>query len=394
MMLSFFANWIFKKTDIPSVIWLLICGLTIGPILNLVDAGLFLKVSDYVGAIAIAIILFDGGLNLDIEKLTKGAPRGLLLSVTSFLISVASVTFIMTLLGFGMLNGVLLGAIIGGTSAPIVIPIAKKLRGLKDRAKTMLSIESAVTDPLCIVLAIAIIFMITTGSGIEVAFQSLASIFSIGAVVGIVAGLIWLPLMHSIRREEFAYVITLGVSFLLFAGTAMLIGGSAGIGSGSITVLIFGIVLGNGEKLTKFMSSGEGIKIDKTTKEFHNLITFFMQTFFFVYLGIIVSFTQLDYILIGGVLTLALFAVRPMAVMIATAHSDFEREERQIMSLLIPRGLAAAVLAYIPITYGIQGSEAFADIAFTVILATTLIATIGITVIDFMEKRKNAIQKA
>jgi len=395
MILAFFTDWIFKKTDVPSVIWLLLFGLALGPILKLVDPESFLQISDYVGSIAIAIILFDGGLNLDFSELIKGAPRGLLLALTSFIFTVGITALIMALLGYNWLNGVLLGAIIGGTSSPIVIPIAQKLKSLQERAKTVLSIESAVTDPLCIVVVIAVIFAIVTGSGVETAFQSLASVFSIGAIVGIISGLIWLPLMHAIRKEEFAYVLTLGVSLLLFAGAGMLIEGPVGIGAGSIAVLIFGIVLGNGRKITQFISKeSEGIKMDKTTKEFHNMITFFISTFFFVYLGIIVSFTQINFILIGGVLTLALFAIRPLAVMIATAHSDFEREDRQIMSLLIPRGLAAAVLAYLPIAYNLPDTNGFADVAFTVILATTIIATIGIAVIDYLERRRSVADAA
>jgi len=390
MLLAFLGDWIFKKTDIPSVVWLLIFGLVLGPILNLVNGESFLGLSQYIGAIAITIILFDGGMNLDLENLIKGAPRGLLLSIVSFVISVATVTVIMNILGNSIINGILLGAIIGGTSSPIVIPIARKLRSLKDRSKAMMLIESAITDPLCIVVVIALMFMITAGAGIEVGLQSLVTVFSIGAILGILAGFIWLPLMHAIRKEEFAYVLTLGVSLLIYASTSMVVGGAAGIGAGAIAVLLFGIVLGNGKKIIgKFTKRTEGFEIDKTTKEFHNLITFFMRTFFFVYLGMIVSFTNIDFIFIGIVLALGLVAIRPLAVKIATFGSKFEKGEKQIMSLLIPRGLAAAVLAYIPISYYLPNTNGFVDIAFTVILTTTIVATIGVALINHIEKRKN-----
>ncbi len=87
--------------------------------------------------------------------------------------------------------GILLGTIVGGTSSPIVIPLATRLRNLQDKTKIVLSIESIITDPLCIVVVLAAFFMITTpNASIGDGAKNLVSTFAVGGVVGAVIGLV------------------------------------------------------------------------------------------------------------------------------------------------------------------------------------------------------------
>ncbi len=104
-----------------------------------------------------------------------------------------------------LMIGLILGAIVGGTSSPIVIPLACKLKNLQEKTKMALSIESIITDPLCIVVVLAVVLMINTTGGIDLGLgaRNLVSTFSIGAVLGLVLGLCWLYPMHKIRKEEF-----------------------------------------------------------------------------------------------------------------------------------------------------------------------------------------------
>jgi len=166
MILGFIGNYIFNKTQIPSIVWLLLFGLIIGFIFRIqefqnLNPELLNNISGVVGAIAIVIILFDGGINTDIHQLFKGAPRGLFLTVCSFCLSFISVlllvigleTFgIIDLEGHGFVIGAVLGAIVGGTSSPIVIPLAYRLKNLQEKTKMVSSIESILTDPICIEL--------------------------------------------------------------------------------------------------------------------------------------------------------------------------------------------------------------------------------------------------
>lgn len=372
ILLGFIGDLIFKKTNIASVIWLLLFGLLLGPILNVVSPGMFMEVSEFVAAFAIIMILFDSGIYMDLNKLFREVPRGVLLAVVSFLLSVFVVTGIGYFLGLGIMKSILLGAIIGGTSSPIVIPIVSKMKHMKESVRLILSIESAITDVLCIVVAIVVMEALVTGV-MSNAAHLIASAFSIGIVAGMIAGLLWIPIMRRLSKEPFSYVVSLAALFLLYSGTEML------QGSGAIACLVFGVVLANGKLvLAIFRHKSHAYELDMRTKDFHSLITFFIRTFFFVYLGLLVSVTNMAYVYIGVLISVLLLLVRPLAVKISDYHPDTPPEERKLMSILIPRGLAAAVLAYLPTANGIPGTEGFVDIVFTVILCTVVFCTVGV----------------
>ena len=157
---------------------------------------------------------------------------------------------------------------------------------------------------------------------------------------------------------------------------------------------MFGLVLGNGKKILRMIRyESKGFEMDEETKQFHALTSFVIRTFFFVYLGMIVSFQNLDYILIGIIILLALLGVRYLAIYISTFKGGFEKDDLQTMMVMMPRGLAAAILA---IKFGpefvniyMPGSEGFfQDVAYVVILGTAIITTIGVSIISHIEMKK------
>jgi len=281
------------------------------------------------------------------------------------------------------MKSLLLGAILGGTSSPIVIPIVSKMKHMKENIKLILSLESAITDVLCIGVAIAILQTLLTGT-VTNAAHLIASAFSIGIVAGLLVGLLWIPIMRKLAKEPHSYVVTLAVLFLLYSATEML------QGSGAIACLVFGVVLGNGKKLLEILRhKNYAYELDMQTKDFHSLITFFIRTFFFVYLGLLVTISNFSYVYIGIGLSVLVLLVRPLAIRISDYRRDTPAEERRLMSVLIPRGLAAAVLAYLPVAYGVPGTEGFVDIVFVVILVTVIMSTAGVYSFGRnLEKRK------
>ncbi len=409
MLLGFVGNFIFNRTQIPSIVWLLVFGLIVGFIFNVrnIDPNLLMTVSKFFAAIAIVIILFDGGINTDIYQLFKGAPRGLLLSVSAFSLSILATMLIVVALSAtiipsiplenSVIIGVIMGAIVGGTSSPIVIPLVSRLKNLKAKTKMALSIESIITDPLCIVVVLAAFYMITFAGSIDLGMgiRNLVSTFSVGAVMGFILGLCWLPIMNKVRKEQFSYVITLAVVFLVYSLTTLLVGvEKGGEGAGAIACLVFGLVLGNGKKVLKMIDyGGTGFEMDEETKHFHSLISFIIRTFFFVYLGMMVSFQKIEFILFGIAILLALLAMRYIAILISTYRGKFEEDDKQTMIVMMPRGLAAAILA---LNFGpglieelMPGMEGFfKDIAFVIILGTAILCTVGVSMIGYYGKKK------
>ncbi len=409
MLLGFVGNFIFNRTQIPSIVWLLVFGLIVGFIFNVrnIDPSLLMTVSKFFAAIAIVIILFDGGINTDIYQLFKGAPRGLLLSVSAFSLSILATMLIVVALSATIIPsiplensvtiGIIMGAIVGGTSSPIVIPLVSRLKNLKEKTKMALSIESIITDPLCIVVVLAAFYMITFAGSIDLSMgiRNLVSTFSVGAVMGFILGLCWLPIMNKVRKEQFSYVITLAVVFLVYSLTTLLVGvEKGGEGAGAIACLVFGLVLGNGKKVLKMIDyGGTGFEMDEETKHFHSLISFIIRTFFFVYLGMMVSFQKIEFILFGIAILLALLAMRYIAILISTYRGKFKEEDKQTMIVMMPRGLAAAILA---LNFGpglieelMPGMEGFfKDIAFVIILGTAILCTVGVSMIGYYGKKK------
>ena len=414
MVLGFIGNYIFNRTQIPSIVWLLLFGLIVGYIIReryVLDESFLFTFSGFFAAIAIVIILFDGGINTDLHQLFKGAPRGLLLTISGFCLSLlATLLIIVGLSATGILPiklgdsfavGIILGAIVGGTSSPIVIPLVSRLRNLQEKTKVILSIESIITDPLAIVVVLAGVYMIVVARSPDLAIgiKNLVSTFSVGIVVGTILGFVWLPVMHKVRKEQFSYVLTLAVVFLVYSLTALLVGiEEGGAGAGAISCLMFGLVLGNGKKLlTMIKYEGKAFEMDEQTKQFHSLTSFVIRTFFFVYLGIMVSFQKIEFIIVGILVLFALLGLRFLAVHISTFRGIFEKDDKQTMMVIMPRGLAAAILAisFGPVLVSEKGLNLgttmvgfFQDVAFVVILGTAIICTIGVSIISHYEKKK------
>jgi len=390
ILLGFFGNLIFKKTDVPSVLWLMLFGLALGPVTGIVEPSFFMSVSQIFSALAIIIILFDGGLYLDIYKLFSEFPRSMTLAITGFLFTMAATVAIMAVFGYSLLIGILMGAIIGGTCSPTVITIVKKLKGIGEETKTIIDLETSLTDVFSIVIAIAAINTVASGVDVGGALQFLAGGFSIGAMAGIIAGILWLPAMRKLINFDFSYVVTLAMLFLLYSGTEAL------GGNGAMACLIFGVVLANGKKIYGMIKfENMAYEIDETTKSFHSLINFFMTTFFFVYLGVVVTISDVNLIAIGVLLAVASLFVRYPAVWITAYKGKFSELEKKTMWMLFPKGLTAAVLAYLPISMKVPGTENFAEIVFTVIITTMVIATIGVAIIErkYTPKDKRVVKQ-
>jgi cell volume regulation protein A len=312
----------------------------------------------------------------------------MLLAVTGFAFTVIMAVAVMMYFGYSLLNGILLGSIIGSTCTATVIAIVSKLKGIGESTRTIIELETSLTDVFCIVVALSAIN--TTLWGLEPisSFQFLASGFSIGAVLGLVAGIAWLPVMKRLVKFDFSYVVTLAVLLLLYSAVEIL------GGSGAIACLLFGVVLANGTKVYSMLTyENMGFEMDNTMKQFHSLIAFLVTAFFFVYLGLVVTVKSIDLIYIGIILSIGALLVRYAAMWISAYKGDFTALEKKVMWIMFPRGLTAAVLAYLPISMHVPGTEGFADIVFTVIVVTVIMATVGTAIIERGQGKEEKIIK-
>lgn len=383
VVIGFAGDYLFRKTSVPDILILVLLGFLVGPVTGLVQASQLASITPILSSLALVVILFDGGLNLDIFKVLKEAPRSLVLAVTGTILSMLVVMVVSHfLLGWGILSGLLLGVILGGTSSSIVVPIMTRAR-VSGKTSIVLSLESTFTDALIVVLGLVFLQILETAttttpteSVVLTAISGIVGRFSIGIVVGLVIGLIWLRVLRYIRGQQYDDILTLSVALLFFAVVETL------GGNGAIFALTFGLVLGNGRAISNMLRSNETMEATKIMKKFQSEISFIIRIFFFVYLGLIISGDNLYLFGFGILLTAFLFGARYLAVRLSSLRDSELAHVRWILTTMLPRGLAAAVIAQIASTSGIVNASSYLGIVIPVIIVTVILSSIGFFVLD------------
>ncbi len=360
----------FKKTGIPDIAFLMVLGIIIGPILGIVQPAAVVEIVPYFAALALIIIMFDGGYNLHIGNVLKTAHFAIVLVILGFAVSVGIVTgFAHWGLGWEWLDSILLGTIVGGSSSIIVFGLVRKLK-ISDDAKSMLSFESALTDILSTIVAFVLFEAVLTGNfSLDLLGETIGRAVIVGLILGFGVGVPWMFIISKLSNAQHNYMLTLGVLFLLF-----FLANSFGE-SGALTALVFGLMLGNKKYLLKKLH----IKLPEHTidNSLHTQVTFIVRAFFFVFVGLLASFGQIEYVIFGIVAAVAIYIGR-IAITHTALVRGFSRLDKKVTSVMIPRGLAAAVLATIPLTMGLQNGEAYPQIVFFILLTSVIITTIGL----------------
>jgi cell volume regulation protein A len=380
--LGFAGSWIFRLTRIPDALLLIAAGFGLRELLG-VDVGIVQTVAPYFGAFALLVILFEGGLHLEFEHMVRSWWHAIRLLLLSFVLSFGLV-FLVARFAFGSsdLHAVLYAAAVACTSAAIVIPIVRQVH-VDPKIRTVLELESSLSDALAILITVLVLNMaISSGA---MAGQLGSAIFSslTGALlVGISGGFLWLGILRKLAGQPLTYLMT-------FAGMLIVYGISEAIhSSGALGVFVFGLTLSNGTAIVKHLvptvktESLEQELAGIDIKGFHAELTFLVRTFFFVFLGMLLSFEDLtpmlllEGVVIYGVILLAR-AVAVRWIRLRDQGMDARKNTRALF-LFIPRGLASAVLATLPASYGIEGTETFVPLTVLVILFTNLAITVGI----------------
>jgi cell volume regulation protein A len=360
----------FKKTGIPDVAFLMILGVIIGPVLGIIQPDAVIQIVPYFAALALIIIMFDGGLNLDLKQIIKTAHFSFTLAILGFILSVVIATLaIHYTLDWSWLESILLGSIVGGSSSAIVFGLVRNIR-ISEETKNMLSFESALTDILSTIIAFILFEAILAGQfDLQILQETIGRAVVVGLVLGFGVGIPWMYVSTKLGNTQHAYMLTLGVLFVLF-----FLANSFGE-SGALTALVFGLMLGNKNHLAGILKFKlPRIELDDPT---HNQLTFLVRSFFFVFVGLMASIGQFEYVVLGIGITIAIYFGRRIVSKI-TLTKKFSLLDRKVTYSMIPRGLAAAVLATFPITLGLPHAEAYPQIIFFIILSSVIITTIGL----------------
>ena len=372
IIIGFLSNYQFGKTGFPGILFLILLGFLFGPVFNFVKPEDVAVFAPYLTVLATILILFDGGLAMNIQKTFRETPRAMLLTLLVFLFSTVAVAMFMMLIGFDPLYGALLGVMISGNSAAVIVPIVHRIQ-VSDEAVTVVSLESTLNNVFNTVSFLAIVGILTAGHlDLLVVAQNIAARFSVGAVIGLVIGVSWLNVLLKIKRETFAYMLTIAVLLLAYYASEYL------GGNGALSSLLFGIVLGNEKEIFRIARRDtEELVVDESMVRFESELAFLIRTFFFVYIGLTINITNVLSIVYGVIISILLLLTRVLATFFSTIGSPLQYE-RHIIAMVLSRGLNEAVLSVLLLNYGLPYSTLFQNIAFIVIIVTNILCTVGV----------------
>ena len=371
--LGFIGDYFFRKYRIPDVLILIFIGLLIGPIFHIVNPSIFSgALSQIFIALALVMILFNCGLNLNLNRVFEESPRAFTLASLGVFFSILFTSIFMKyVMGWKWIYGILFGTVIGGSSSSIIIPLISRTK-TPSKIKTLLSLESAFTDVLIIILGITFLRLVISKdvSAIYEASKEITAAFSIGAVFGLLIGLLWIKVLKYISWDQYQDIFTIAI-LLLFYAISELLGGS-----GAMFALFFGLVLGNGISIARFFRMKDIVSASSIMKRFQSEITFFVRTFFFVYMGMLFSFMEYNLIIVGTIISFILLFGRWISVKIISFRDKLIKKYSGLITGMLSRGLAAAVVAQMVFSSGIKYSTSFPDLTLTVIMVTVVISAI------------------
>ncbi len=360
---SILASVVSSRIGAPLLLVFLVIGMLVG---EQGPGGVIFddyQTAHLIGTLALAVILFDGGLRTKVESFRVGLRPAVTLATLGVVITVAATGLITAwVFDLPLIVGLLIGAIIGSTDAAAVFYLlhAHGLE-LKQRIGATLEIESGSNDPMAIFLTIVLVELalgLHDNPGLDLLVEFLLQI-GLGGVAGLVGGVLLGWLLNRIRLTPGLYpLLAIAGALLLFGLTSIL------NGSGFLAVYLAGIVLGN-----RRLQSAQNIR------RFHDGMAWLAQIIMFLMLGLLV--TPSDLVVVAPVAlvvaTILILLARPLAVVICLLPFRFPWREQLFISWVGLRGAVPILLGLFPLLAGLENAALYFNIAFFVVLLSLVV---------------------
>lgn len=362
------AQWIAWQFKLPAILTLLICGILLGPVLNLVNPdALFGPVLLPFVSLAVALILFEGGLNLKFKELSGvGNIFYRLISIgvlTTFLVSLAAAHLVLHL---SLQTSAMLGAILVVTGPTVIIPILRQIQ-LKPDLNSLLKWEGIFIDPLGAVFAVLVyevIQLTQISDATPVIIFAVIKTLVVGGCVGFSAASLMTGLMYKHRLPDFLHIpVTLMLVITAFVASNII-----QTESGLLATTVMGVALAN----QKWVSV-------KHILEFKENLGVLLISILFIVLAARLEFEEFFRVGREGMIFLCIliFIARPVAAVLSTVGSKLTWRERGFIAWMAPRGIVAAAVAVIfqerMLSIGISDADRIAPLVFLVIIVTVII---------------------
>ncbi|MDX3775344.1 potassium/proton antiporter [Chromatiaceae bacterium AAb-1] len=337
------------------------------------------QIAHALGSLALAVILFDGGLQTPMSSIKQvWKPASILATLGVFVTAAITGIAAAYILDVPLFYGLLIGAIVGSTDAAAVFSLLRNAGiYINPRLKSTLEVESATNDPMAIFLTVGLLEVMVNGlepgTGLLMLFIKQ---MGIGTVIGLAAG--WLSVKVINRIELMSsglYPVMVAAFGLLAFGVAANLGGS-----GFLAIFIAGVVIGN----SRFV-------FQRSTFLFHDGLAWLGQITMFVILGLLIKpSTLMDVWLQGLLIALVLVLIaRPLSVIPVLKFFGFNIREITLVSWVGLRGSVPIILAIYPLMYGLPDANLIFSVVFFVVLIS---ATVQGSTLPLVARRLGLIE--
>jgi potassium/hydrogen antiporter len=358
--LGLLASLAAPRLRLPGLVLFLGIGMAVGSDgLGWIDFNDY-KLARSVGIVALALILFEGGLASGFQEIRPVIGSSISLALIGTLVTALVGGFVAAwLFDLSTLDGLLVGSILASTDGAAIFAL---LRGstLRRRLARTLEGEAGLNDPVAVLLVLGFMDWIQKpGYGIADMILLFVRQLGIGLAVGLAVG--WLA-VRALQRTRLA---STGLYPVASMATAALAYGAADIahGSGFLAVYLAGLALGSA-----------AIPAKRTITAFHDGMAWLAQLGMFLTLGLLVFPSEFGDVAVEGTVLAIVVAVlaRPLGAALATAASGFSQRERLVLGWAGLRGAVPVVLATFPVIAGVPDSVRFFDIVFFAVLFSTV----------------------
>lgn len=386
-------NALFEKTRVPSVLFLLLVGLLIGPVFEIVAPEDLGRMGRIFTTVTLIVILYESGTRLHIGDIGKAIGTATLLTLFNFLVPVAVGMVIgYFMLGLDLLPSAFMGACVGSISTPVILPMLKQLK-LGEKAGNVIFLEAALSDIVCLIGTLALLDAMSNGSfSVSQTVKHMIISFVFATAIGVTVGYAWMIVRRFVVTNLKNNLFTsFALAFIVYGISELL-----GI-NGGMAVLALGFMVGNIGELSNalekrrpeknFIKRKDPMLLMEDERNFFSEMVFIFKTFFFVYIGMSIRLTEPSHILIGLLFISIMFVARIPSITLF-CRKGFSSRDKRIMSILTPKGLVSAVLASLPLQVAVTVEELrVGEVIQNIGYASVLFSIIIFSVLIFLVKR-------
>ncbi len=375
--IGFLGDLAFKKLRFPDILVLLLIGYLIVFFLKTNE---YLVLNEYMplaATISLIIILFEGGLTLNLSSTRKILKDSVLMAISYYSVSFLLIYISLFLLKINDLSALLYASILSAPSVVIIISLINR-SNMDDEKRHKYILYGTILDLISIIVTISIIqyYPITFNNLIKVV-ASIISVIILQSFIGVLAGILWTEILRKIGNIDLSYMLTLAYVLAIYSISSLL------WNNGMITVIVIGLILANSNKIRNILGIKDFV-VDENIMKFNREVSFFFRTIIFVSIGSMLYIAKINFhiLLIISIILIIIYFVQ-----ILTTKFVENAIINRHFHYLMPRGLTQITMAILVYSSGYKNYDIIYVVTFIIII-TNIITPLFI----YFSKIKNILK--